>query len=100
MEVSERRDRLRTRVNWLDRWRHFAAVVTALVALPSLLGYLADHLGTDWPPIHIGVLVVMLASMLWFTVEIALAWVAAVWEARHDALCRARYLPRAILVRK
>lgn len=99
----DRIERLHARVAWLDRWRHYLAVIAALAGLPYFERSIAELLGADWPAMHVAFLVVMLSAITWFVAECSFAWIAAVWEARHDALVRDRPhadWPRAHLVRR
>jgi hypothetical protein len=91
-------DRLSDRVNWLDRWRRYLAIGVTLLFAPTLLAQLGETLGEDWPAMHVGVLAVMIGTIVWWCTECALAWLTAVWEMRHERLCRERDLPRAIVL--
>jgi hypothetical protein len=96
---SQRVDQLAARVRWLDRYRRFMAISAAAVIAPILIAQVAGVLGADWPQIHATVLSVMLGVIVWWIVEVGLAYVTALWETEHDRLLRERGLPRAILRR-
>jgi hypothetical protein len=90
---------LAARVRWLDRYRRFMAVSAATIAAPLLIARVAGVLGADWPQIHATVLSVMLGVIVWWVIEVGLAYVTALWETEHDRLLREHGLPRAVVLR-
>lgn len=97
--MSERIEVLGRRVRWLDRYRRRLAVGTVALLVPPCLRELTRFLGADWPQAHVTMLVLMAAVIGWWLLEVALAWVAAIWETELDHLVRDRGLPRAIVRR-
>jgi hypothetical protein len=88
-------DKLADRVRWLDRYRRVLAVVTAAVASPILIAEVGEEVGAQ---MHATVLLsVMLGVVLWWTIEVGLVYVTALWETEHYRLTSDRGLPRAIL---
>ncbi|HUS32934.1 MAG TPA: hypothetical protein VMZ53_30740 [Kofleriaceae bacterium] len=88
------------RVRWLDRYRRTIAIALAVVALPLIMLELGELLGNDWPGVHATMLAAMLSFCSWWLIEVALAWMTAVWETEYDRRLRERGLPRARLLRK
>jgi hypothetical protein len=89
------------RVRWLDRYRRTVAVVAAVVMAPFIELEMSDLLGSDWPGAHTTMVAVLLSFMSWWLIEVALAWMTAVWETEYDQRLRDRGMPRArVLVRK
>jgi len=86
------------RVHWLDRHRRAVSICTALALLPVVIIELADALGADWPEIHVALLGMMIAVMLWWVIEVALVWLTAVWETECERLIRDRGMPPARVV--
>jgi hypothetical protein len=102
MRAEQRRmERLGRRVRWLDRYRRIVAIALTLALAPMMVTELVDLLGSDWPQAHATVLAIMLGFVMWWTVEVGLAWITALWESEHARLERRdRGLPRAWLVRR
>jgi hypothetical protein len=93
-----RADKLADRVRWLDRYRRGLAVAAAAVVSPLLITDLREQLGAGWPHMHATlVLSVMLGVIMWWTIEVGLVYVTALWETEHYRLMRDRGLPRAIV---
>lgn len=90
---------LSQRVRWLDRYRRVVAITVAIILVPVLDHELAAFLGPQWPDLHRTLLVLMISTITWWTIEVGLAWLAAVWETEADRLTRDT-LPRAIVHRK
>jgi len=97
---ADRIDQLARRVRWLDRYRRLLAIVATGVVTPVLIYNFEKIVGTDWPDAHVWMLGAMLALLTWWTSEVALAWVTALWETQHDRLARGRGLPIAYVVRR
>ena len=93
-------DVLARRVRWLDRYRRTLAILTSVVATPLLVYQFLLAVGLDWPKAHVMMLGIMLAIITWWLTEVALAWLAAVWETEHDRLSTSLGLPVARLVRR
>jgi hypothetical protein len=93
-------EQLAGRVTWLDRYRRVISIVAAAVLAPLAIVHISDWLGADWPRVHVTALAVMIAVALWCVIEVALAWITALWETEYDRLLRAGALPRAELVRR
>ena len=98
MSRLSRIQRLARRVGWLDRYRRPIAVVIAILVSVLLISELRAALGADWPELHATLLGVMLGAILWCLVEIALAWLTALWETECHRLMRQGELPAARLV--
>jgi hypothetical protein len=89
------------RVRWLDRYRRTVAIAAALALSPFVIFEISDLLGNDWPGAHAVMLATLLSVMSWWTIEVSLAWVTAVWETEYDQRVRDRGMPRAqVIVRK
>jgi hypothetical protein len=88
---------LARRVRWLDRYRRLIAIASAVALSALLLWELPTWLGDAWPVIHARLLGIVFGVATWCTIEIALAWLAAVWETEHDRALRNPGLPRAVL---
>ena len=56
--------------------------------------------GADWPVFHARLLAIMVGVIAWWLVEVALAWVTALWETEADRLLRDRGLPPMRVVRR
>ncbi len=93
-------DVLARRVRWLDRHRRRISGALAVVAAALLWWRLAVWLGNDWPRFHVYSLTITIAVAAWFVVEIAIAWMLALWETEHDRMVRSRGVPEARLLRK
>jgi hypothetical protein len=96
----DRIDVLTRRVRWLDRHRRLLSIVLSVVAWFVLSRELAALFQADWPGVGPSLLGGALAAVLWWIIEIAFAWMLAMWETEHDQLARDRGLPRARLVRR
>jgi polyferredoxin len=93
-----RADRLAHRVRWLDRYRRVIAIVAAAVLAPILVTELGDQIGADWPQNYAALLLsLLLGVILWWTIEVGLVYVTALWETERYRLTSDRGLPRAIL---
>jgi len=89
------------RVRWLDRYRRTVAVALAIVSTPFVIFEITELLGDDWPGFHATALAMLLSFFAWWMIEVALAWVTAVWETEYDRRLRDRGLPRAqVIMRK
>lgn len=93
-------DLLARRVRWLDRHRRLISLVCSIAFAGLLLWRLPDWLGNDWPLFHARALGITLAGAMWLVVEIAIAWMLAIWETEHDRAIRTNGLPEARLLRK
>jgi membrane-associated phospholipid phosphatase len=87
-------------VRWLDRYRHVIALGAALAAAPFLITEVGDTLGADWPSMHSAMLSAILGMLVWWTTEVGLVYVTALWETEHARLLRGGGLPRAIIRRR
>ena len=85
-------------MQWLDRYRRFVAICVAAVLAPLAMARVAAVLGADWPQMHATMLSVMLGVVVWWTVEVGLIYLTALWETEHDGLVRTRGVPRAIVL--
>jgi hypothetical protein len=90
-------DTLAARVRWLDRYRRTVALLVATLAAPLLRALLGSELGADWPQFHATLLWLVLGVIAWWTVEVCLVYVTALWETEQYRLACDRGLPRAIL---
>jgi hypothetical protein len=98
--MFDRADVLVARVRWLDRYRRAIAVISALT-LVGLMAFASDWvLGSDWPVFHARLLSILVGVIAWWLVEVALAWVTALWETEADRLLRERGLPEMRVVRR
>jgi hypothetical protein len=88
------------RVRWLDRYRRTVAVALAIVSAPLVLFEISELLGNDWPGAHAAMLAALVSFMSWWLIEVALAWMTAVWETEYDRLLRERGLPRARVLQR
>src|SRR5262245_10501804 len=95
----QRVEKLAARVRWLDRYRRWVALAATIVIAPLLLSEVGDVLGVDWPEMHATLLSLMVGVIVWWTIEVGLIYVTALWETEHDRLVRDRGLPRAVVVR-
>ena len=87
-------------MQWLDRYRRFVAICVAAVVAPIAMARVAAVLGADWPQMHATMLSVMLGVVVWWTVEVGLIYLTALWETEHDGLVRSRGVPRAIVLQR
>lgn len=94
MYRSEEVDRLKSRVGFLDRWRHVLAVITAIG------GSYAMKLDIEWSPTAVIVMFVVMGGLIWWGVECAIAGALAIWETRMFRLARDRGVPPARLLRR
>src|SRR5512143_1809903 len=97
---DERALRLGRRVRWLDRHRRVIAVAVAVALAPILMWRLDGFLGAEWPGFHITLLSLLASLFAWWTVEVGLAWLTALWETEYDRLTRDSGLPRAELIER
>jgi hypothetical protein len=93
-------EQLARRVGWLDRYRRAIAIASAIAVSALLLWQLPSLLGDDWPRVHAHLLGIVVGIVAWCAIEVALAWLAAVWETEHDRAVRDTGLPPARLLRK
>lgn len=96
MPSSDRIQILEQRVRWLDSYRRPISVVLALVLGVVVHRGLIPLLGDEWVLRTIAATPV--AAVAWWLIEVALAWVIAIWETEHDRLVRERGLPQARLL--
>jgi hypothetical protein len=96
-EEASRLAQLALRVRWLDRYRRALAIVAAFVLVPVLGARVFAWLGDGWPGTHVLLFTSLFTVVAWWTIEVALAWLTAVWETEHDRMLRDRGLPRAEL---
>jgi hypothetical protein len=94
----ERIELLASRVRWLDRYRRAIAIVLAVVLGVGTSHQLGERLGADWPQFHSVLMALFVGVIGWWLIEVALAWLTAVWETEYDRLTRERGLPRAELL--
>jgi hypothetical protein len=90
---------LAARVRWLDRYRRLIAITVAGVTSPYLIGQLGHELGGEWPKFDATLLSLMLGVIVWVIGEVALAYLAAMWETEQFRLALDRGLPRATIRR-
>ena len=98
--VDDRAEVLARRVRWLDRYRRRVAIAAALGLALTMMFATSLVLGADWPVFHARLLAVMVGVIAWWLVEVALAWVTALWETEADRLLRDRGLPPMRVVRR
>jgi len=90
-------DSLARRVRWLDRYRRWVAIGIAAALAPALWSTLAESF------ISIGFSVLLGTTLLvglWLLLEVAFAYIAAVWETEHNEIASANGLPRAVIRRR
>src|SRR5262245_58689643 len=98
MRASRSRvEQLSRRIAFLDRRRRPLALLCAALSAPLTIHQIDDVLGADWPRAHAIALTLMAGALLWIAIEIALAYLVAVWETEHDRLLRSPTLPPARL---
>ena len=97
---ADRLETLAKRVRWLDRYRRLLSISLAVVAWVVISRELAALFGAEWPSIVPGTVGALFATAAWWIIEIAFAWMIALWETEHDKLSRDRGLPRAELLPK
>ena len=91
--MYDRAEVLVRRVRWLDRYRRWIAISGAAV-LAAIMCFATSWLfGDDWPVFHARLLAIFGAVIGWWLIEVALAWLTAVWETEADRLLRDRGLP-------
>jgi hypothetical protein len=98
MGYPDRVAELAARVRWLDRYRRMLAIVAAAIIAPMLISKLAGAIGVASSELHGVGLSVMVGLLAWWIVEVALAWITAVWETECACLVRDQRLPRARVV--
>jgi hypothetical protein len=91
--MSDRADELVRRVRWLDQYRRRIAVGSALALALTMSFATSWLLGADWPVFHARLLAIMVGVIAWWLVEVALAWITALWETEADRILRDRGLP-------
>lgn len=96
----ERVDILARRVRWLDRYRRLVSLPLALLAWVLISRELSVLFGGEWPSVIAFAVSALFAAAAWWVIEIAFAWMIAMWETEYDRLSRDRGLPRAILRRR
>jgi membrane protein YdbS with pleckstrin-like domain len=96
----DRADELAARVRWLDQHRRHVAIAVALVL--AVLATVFTHwiFGPDWPAFHARLVAVMGGVITWWIVEVALAWITAIWETQADRLRNDRGLPPMRVVKR
>ena len=98
--MVDRADELVRRVRWLDRYRRTVAVTCAL-GLVAVMVFASDWLlGDDAPVFYSRILAIFAGVIAWWLVEVALAWVTALWETEADRLLRDRGLPPMRVVKR
>jgi hypothetical protein len=90
---------LARRVRWLDRWRRWIAIASALLLIPFANAWLQRQLGAEWPTVHTKILTGLVAVLAWAALEVVLIGAVSLWEAELVKLTRRRSLPRAIVWR-
>jgi len=95
-----RADVLVRRVRWLDRYRRAIALAGAAALAITMIFASSWLLGSDWPVLHARLLAIFAAALCWWLIEVALAWVTAVWETEADRLLRDRGLPPMRVVKR
>jgi hypothetical protein len=81
--------------SWSPFGRHYPWAIAPLVVMR-----IAGALGADLPELYATLVSVVLGVVVWWTVEVALAYATALWETEHDRLVRDRHLPRAIVCKR
>jgi hypothetical protein len=100
MGMLDRADVLARRVRWLDMYRRTVAVTCAL-GLVAIMVFASDWLlGDDSPVFYSRLLAIFVGVIAWWLVEVALAWVTALWETEADRLLRDRGLPPMRVVKR
>jgi len=90
---DDRAEMLASRVRWLDRYRRRIAIAAAAALALSMMFATSWVLGPEWPVFHARLLAIMVGVIAWWLVEVALAWITALWETEADRLLRDRGLP-------
>jgi len=97
---DDRAEVLARRVCWLDlHRRHTAIAVAFILALTIVIGS-KWIFGPEWPLFHARLLAVMAGVITWWIVEVALAWITALWETEADRLRNERGLPPMRVVKR
>lgn len=97
---DDRADVLAARVRWLDRHRRRVAIAVALSLALTAIVFTHWIFGPDWPAFHARLVAVMGGVITWWIVEVALAWVTAIWETEADRLRSDRGLPPMRVVKR
>jgi polyferredoxin len=90
---DDRAEVLARRVRWLDRYRRRIAITAAVTLALTMMFATSWVLGAEWPVFHARLLAGMVGVIAWWLVEVALAWITALWETQADRLLRDRGLP-------
>jgi membrane protein YdbS with pleckstrin-like domain len=96
----DRADVLAKRVRWLDQHRRHVAIAVAFLLAVTLTAFAKWIFGPDWPMFHARLVAVMAGVITWWIVEVALAWVTALWETEADRLRSDRGLPPMRIVKR
>ena len=97
---EDRADVLVRRVRWLDQHRRHAAIAVAFFVALTLTAFSKWIFGPDWPMFHARMVAVMAGVITWWIVEVALAWIAALWETEADRLRNERGLPPMRVIKR
>lgn len=93
---ARRLEALARRVRWLDFWRKPIGVVVGLVVFVVVL---RATQGRFEPAYVVSATFSVFGGLAaWWVAEVVMAWFAAVWETRHDALAQGEGLPVAQLL--
>ena len=98
--VVDRADELARRVRWLDAHRRRVAIVVAFLLALTLVAFARWIFGADWPMFHARMVAIMAGVITWWVVEVALAWITALWETEADRLRSERGLPPMRIVKR
>ena len=98
MSQPPRVEVLARRVRWLDRHRRWLAILAAIVLVAVSRRELLEALGPDWPEVHATALGVIFGVVAWWSIEVAMLWVASWWETECARLERPGGLPPATIV--
>ena len=96
----DRADVLAARVRWLDQHRRHVAVAVAFLLALTAIVFTRWIFGPDWPTFHARLVAVMGGVITWWIVEVALAWITAIWETEADRLRSDRGLPPMRVVKR
>ncbi len=96
----DRAEELARRVRWLDAHRRHVAIAVAFLAAVILTAFAHWIFGADWPMFHARLVAVMAGVITWWVVEVALAWITALWETEADRLRNERGLPPMRVVKR
>ena len=96
----DRADVLAARVRWLDQHRRHTAIAVALLLAVAATVFTRWIFGPDWPLFHARLVAVMGGVITWWIVEVALAWITAIWETEADRLRSDRGLPPMRVVKR